>query len=410
MSNTISGRYGSVQRILPSGYSPDGKPIWSERTGNYAWTLGTFSDRWGTGARPTSNGLEAAAISDDTYSNTVSAVQSWSLENTVQTQSYAASNTRGYNAKFAGIRSCTGQIGGVGGFPPLNPGNRFLFRGFVGPESGNFITEDEKFDVAGYVYQIAAIVNNITINIDYGSFAPITWQVQWQSDFQSAGDELLAFGIPSDQVNALGFYDLTPAACDNVIPSTTCMLRIGETASDARLNPLSVCLQQANLTFTTQTQQITNSCSAGAGGWQTMLVGTTDVTMAATIHGSNYALMHPTAVVNALSDDLKARSRLHLPGTDRYLRLYIGNNKDCARNGAWEFNKMFVGSYTGLNVDLTSGNILSFSSQFEFNAFPRTDAGLCEKGYIRYRLPDANRNVEADWTDTDWITFMDLRN
>jgi hypothetical protein len=420
MANTISGRYGSVQRILPSSYTGDGKPVWSGQISPYEWAITAASDRWTKQARPTPDGLEGIGAD---YSNTVSAIQSWTLENTTQPQSYAASNTRGFQAKFAGIRSCTGNIKGVGGFPPLNPGNRFLFRGFVGPESGNLETDNGYLDVSGYVYQIAAVANQITINVDYGSYAPITWQVQWQSDFQSIGDEFLSFGVPTDDmVHDLGFYDLSPPPCDQVIPSTTCMLRIGDEMADARDNPLSVCLQSANLTFNTTTQQIANSCSAKAGGWQSMLIGTTDVTMAATIQGSNYAVLHPQSRVKSVENDLQTRSRLHLPGMDRYVRLYIGNNDDCVKNGAWEFYKMFVGSYGGLNVDLASGNILSFNSQFEFNAFPRDDDNKCYKGYIRYRLPDGNRvgkddwpiNPKTDWTKDeatvqDWVTFTDLR-
>ena len=94
-----------------------------------------------------------------------------------------------------------------------------------------------------------------------------------------------------------------------------------------------------------------------------------------------------------------------------YVRLYIGNDPICARNGAWEFNKMFVGSYTGLNVDLSSGSVLSFSSSFEFNAFPKSDDGrTCEKGFIQYRLPNPTRDAIDDWDEGEgWVEFLDLR-
>ena len=415
MGNTFSGRYGSVQRILPTGVDSDGRAIWSQQAGRigssaYRWTLDAASTRWDKAAAPTVDGLQPN-LSDVNYSNTVSGIQSWTFDNNTSTQSYTASNTRGFNAKIAGIRSCAGRIRGVGGFPPLTPGSRFLFRGFSGPESGNLEAENGGLDISGYVYQIAALVNNITISIDYGSFAPITWEVGWMSDWQGPGDEFLTFGIPTEDItNALGFFDMTSPACGSVIPSTTCMLRVGESVNDAMNSALDLCLNQANLTFDTTTQTPANSCSAGSGGWQSAIAGATDVKMSTTIHGSNFAVLHAHEKALAVANDLQRRSRLHLPGNDRYVRLYIGNDNACARNGAWEFNKMFVGSYTGLNVDLSSGSVLSFSSSFEFNAFPKTDDGrTCEKGFIKYRLPDPDRSEDVDWEDDGWVDFLDLR-
>ncbi len=431
----ITGKFGSVQRILPSEYDENGLPVWSERNNSetneqlrgYVWTPDIYSKRWDIKARPTADGLSSNLA---TFSNTVSAVKSWKMENQTQTQSYAASNTRGFNAKFAGVRSATGSFNGIGGFPPLNPGNRFLFRGYVGPESGSNIYQpqaDDPFglgltanntyaDTSGYIYQVASVVTSVAITINYGTFAPIEWTINYQSDWQQAGDELLAFGVPTAALkDALGFFDQTDPPGNEALPSTKCMLSIASDKATAKVSPLSICLESANLTFNTQTNQVTNSCSARAGGWQTSTVGTTDVQLQTQIHGSNYAVFHTPEVIVAAeaaltTDGIRTRSRLHHPGIDRYVRLYIGNNDVCSRNGAWEFNKMFIGSFTGLNVDIAGGGIVSFGTTMEFNAFPRDESGSCEKGYIKYRLPNASRaaSVDVDWGDTDWETFVDL--
>jgi len=386
----------------------------------YVWSLDDMSNRWTKKARPTETGLvlatSHAAYGD--YSNTVSAIKSWKFENNVTLQSYAASNTRGFNAKYAGTRAATGSFDGIGGFPPLNPGDRFLFRGFVGPESGSSvirIDDTDYADISGFVYQIAAIVTSVGINMNYGTFAPIEWSINWQSDWQQNGEELLTLGIPQEDTHlltnlqkAFGFYDHTDPPCGEAVPSTKCMLVVGE---DESADPLSVCLESANLTFNTQTTASPNSCSAGAGGWQSSVIGTTDVQLATTIHGSNYAVFHSEATraaaetsAAALRGNIRARSRLHYPGIDRYVRIYIGNNDDCHKNGGWEFNKLTIGSYAGLNVDVQSGAIVSFNTTMEFNAFPRLPDGSCEKGYINYRFPDQNRTA-----DIDWIPFVDLR-
>lgn len=116
------------------------------------------STRWHIRAYPTADGYQMATTDDDyaTYSDTVSTVQDWSLDNNVETNSFVASNTGTYNVKSAGKRSASGKFTGIGAFPPLNPGNRFLFRGFLGPESRSYKMAHEslagkfRYDCKGY--------------------------------------------------------------------------------------------------------------------------------------------------------------------------------------------------------------------------------------------------------------------
>ena len=100
-------------------------------------------------------------------SGIVSTVTNWTLDNNININSYNASNTRGYSGKIPGIRSCSGSFAGLGGVPPVKPGQRFSFIGFTGPANGVVGS------TAGTTYTVKAIVNNITINWNYGDYSPI---------------------------------------------------------------------------------------------------------------------------------------------------------------------------------------------------------------------------------------------
>ena len=216
------------------------------------------------------------SVADFLDSNMVSAVQSWGLDVNATTQTYTASNMFGYNAKYAGVKSCSGSFQGIGAFPPIRPGNRFLFLGFVGPENAQDMMKVNGIYVPntkGYVYQVAAVATNVSININYSTFAPITWQIQWQSDYKNPGDELWVVGTPAVE---LGFYDETDPPCGEVMASRTHTLEIFPNKGCPG-SMVKACLESANITFNTQTSQVANSCSAAVGGWQTSTVGTTDV-------------------------------------------------------------------------------------------------------------------------------------
>ena len=208
---TISGRYGSVQRLLPTAIDPT--------TGAYTWQSVDTAARADFGAFTTASGPN---ITDDPATSgfgveggptTVSSITSWSMENTVTPISYTASNTRGYQAKLEGLHSCTGQIAGLGGCPPIAPGQRFKFLGYVGPTSGKLD------DRVGHVYQITAIANSVGISINYQLANPITWTVGWQSDWKESGDELL-----HNPNGITGFWDYTQPPCATLLPSRSCAL------------------------------------------------------------------------------------------------------------------------------------------------------------------------------------------
>jgi hypothetical protein len=459
---TITGRFGAVQRLLPKYTKIDMSevagavdiPIWGWNGFSYkringkdsvvGWNvLDLLSSRnWDVKARMEESGHEPddAETAHDAsgqliYSNMVSTVQSWSLDVEAVPQTYTASNLLGYNAKYAGVKSCKGSFKGIGAFPPVRPGDRFLFLGFVGPDNGQDLrldeaTKDYVDNRYGFVYQIAAIATNITISVNYSTFAPITWQVQWQSDYKNVGDELWVVGTPRE---AQGFYDYTPPPCAESQASRTYTLELKPNASCIG-EGVKACLQEANITFNTQTQSVANSCSAAAGGWQSSSVGVTDCQIATTIHGSSFGVFSsmsaddPDMCVSDTNtpigvESIMARSKKFYPGVDRYARIYLGDYETKAACGAWEFNKLYVGSFTGLNVDISGGGVVSFSTTLEFNASPKkykldgtgstavcTDTpDGCERGYIRYRLPDADRPELSGEADSVWKSFLNLK-
>ena len=388
MGRVITGRYGSVQRLLQIGTKSNGTTQWSSidseniRQGSYS---GDGQGKFDHETRAAELILDAYGHPDD-IASTVSAVTSWSLENTVNPISYIASNTRGYNGQLEGTHSATGNIAGLGALPPIAPGQRFKFFGYVGPDNGALD------NYAGVVYSITAIATSVQIQINYQLTNPITWTVGWQSDWQEEGDELRGntseFLIDKELLgdeNYPGFWDYTKMQCEGLMPSTTCNLAFTDIDKE-------VCLLDANIQFNTDAQTYTNSCSAKMGGWQSSVVGATRCQVTTNIHGDNYAdlcsesyMIRKYGEGNSIAEsDLNRR---FWPGTNHTARIYlasygIGKN-ECDKSAYWEFKKLFFGSFGGLNVDTTSNNPVQFSCNMEFNAFPD-----CEPGYILYQAAE----------------------
>lgn len=414
--NIISGRYGSVQRLLPFTKS-DGSTGW------YAFNNGSDEDvrngdyesKNGQGTQPTSS-FEAASLIDRgsllleekdeanaPYASTVSAVTSWSLENQASAIPYTASNTRGYKGKLEGIHSASGNIAGIGAVPPIAPGQRFRFYGYVGPDNG-------KLDnYKGTVYRITAIANSVQIQINYQLQNPCTWTVGWQSDWKEPGDELWANRLNSESSDLLcyGFWDYTTLDCSNLLPSSKeCLWLEGVDKP--------ICLLDANIQFNTETSQFTNSCSSSVGGWQSCVVGPTDCTVSTNIHGDNYGDLYSADSVARYYDpdgstsynSLKTSEQMRKfwAGSNHAMRIHVGNN-----GAYWEFYKLMITGFGGLNVDTTSNNPVQFSCNMEFNAFPQV-AGSCTPGYIIYNNGAVYDNGQYIAQDS-WKNFalVDLR-
>lgn len=381
MGNIISGRYGSVQRVLP-----DGNGGWHKLDDDLIIRAGQQPLSPATAASLTDEGTILSGSTTDHHS-TVSAVTSWSLENTMQPITYVASNTRGYQGKLEGVHSATGNIAGIGAIPPIAPGQRFLFYGYVGPAS------QKLDDYEGVVYRVAAIANSVQIQINYQLTNPITWTVGWQSDWQQAGDELWCNQYDASFAK-YGFWDYTNLDCGSLLPSDKNCLSI-----EGIENP--VCLLDANIQFQTETSQFTNSCSSKVGGWQSSVVGPTSCTVSANIHGDNYGDLYSKARVAEYYgvddyDTLKPhqQNRKFWPGSNHTVKIAVGDN------AFWEFKKLMFTNFGGLNVDTTNNNPVQFSCNMEFNAFPPKDEGEgCEPGYIVYARGEGNNRIYTPLID-----------
>ena len=398
--NIISGRYGSVQRLLPKGVV-DGKTTWYSLSDGIRGDTNIATD--GQGSQPGSN-TSAASLSDEgslldgsyatAHASTVSAVTSWTLENQANPIQYTASNTRGYKGKLEGTHNASGNISGIGAIPPIAPGQRFRFYGYVGPDNG-------KLDnYKGTVYRITAIANSVQVQINYQLQNPCTWTVGWMSDWKEAGDELWAnrLNSDSDNLSCFGFWDYTKMDCSSLLPSSKeCLWLEGVDRP--------VCLLDANIQFTTETSPFTNSCSSAVGGWQSVVVGPTDCTVSANIHGDNYGDLYSMDAVEAYYDkswDNLATSqqmRKFWAGSNHAMRIHVGNN-----GAYWEFYKLMITGFGGLNVDTTSNNPVQFSCNMEFNAYPQV-SGECQPGYIIYNTG----NVASSGWKSHNLALVDLR-
>ena len=419
MGNIISGRYGSVQRVLPV-LNSDGSIKKDQYTGLTVWQSIDASARNSikdcnstTYAASMLDGgtvIDPAITNSNPHYSTVSAVTSWTLEQQMSEITYSASNTRGYKGRLEGTHNASGNISGIGAFPPIAPGQRFRFYGYVGPEDG------KQGDLRGVVYRCTAIANSVQVQINYQLTNPITWTVGWISDWQEDGDELwcnyaggswdanhTVYQFKNDYYKNAGFWDYTKLDCSALLPSTKECMRIE--GIDHK-----VCLVDANIQFNTETSPFTNSCSAKVGGWQSVVVGTTDCTVATNIHGDNYGDLYANYRVAEYYNDgtydqlnTSRQNRKFWPGSEHAVRIYVGNNGDY-----WEFYKLMFQSFGGLSVDVSNNNPVQFSCNMAFNAFPKvynytTYENECQEGYIIYHSEDP---AYANYPD---FPLVDLR-
>ena len=390
--NIISGRYGSVQRLLP-----DGSGGWYGRT-DHARNVSSDQGSQPSTPDPAASLTDQGSILDGgrngQYGSTVSSITSWSLENQATPIQYTASNTRGYKGKLEGTHQASGNIAGIGAIPPIAPGQRFRFYGYVGPDNQ---TPD---NYKGTVYRITAIANSVQIQINYQLQNPCTWTVGWMSDWKEVGDELRSNRINSEtDPKYLGFWDYTTPDCNSLLPSNKQCLWLEGVDKP-------ICLLDANIQFNTETSPFTNSCSSLVGGWQSVVVGPTDCQISTNIHGTSYGdLYHMDSVAAdyGVTDpgSLQEYQQMHKywAGSNHAMRIFVGND-----GSYWEFYKLMITGFGGLNVDVTNNSPIQFSCSMEFNAYPKV-SGECKPGYIIYHEGGGERDNQS----TNNFALVDLR-
>jgi hypothetical protein len=269
----------------------------------------------------TITGVYGAVRTDD---GIVSTVTNWTIDNSMEIQSYTASNTSGMAAKLPGLRSANGSFAGLGGIPPILPGEEFVFEGFTG---GMNADGDMDPEADGNIYKVRALCTQATITLNYGTFEPINWQVTFNSNYHDTGDELI--------VTEGNFKDISiPTATVMDGSHTIIFSRAGTVLT-------GVCVSQATLTLTCATQQFSNSCT---GGWQAAVPGAIDATLSVTVQESTMFLE---------------------PG-DSYMTTIHTENTGTK---PWIFTNFMCGSLSGLNIDISGGGVVEYSADLEFSAF-----------------------------------------
>lgn len=121
--------------------------------------------------------------------NGLTSVRNWSLNWNQNLASRVLSSTRGGTMRFAGIEDWSASVEGFGGFPGIFPGDNVSLKMFAGPDDG-------VFGHYGAVYQGYALVDSLTINLQWQP----TVQASWSANFSANGCMSQAPGEYSDDV------------------------------------------------------------------------------------------------------------------------------------------------------------------------------------------------------------------
>lgn len=103
--------------------------------------------------------------------NVVSTVVSWTINPpNVDNASVATSNSKGGVIVTTGAKDTSGSFVTKGLVPVAFPGERFTFRGFCGPASGDVRGSDE-----GVIYSVPVIITSISMSFDFNSAEALGW-------------------------------------------------------------------------------------------------------------------------------------------------------------------------------------------------------------------------------------------
>lgn len=246
--------------------------------------------------------------------NGASTVRNWTAEDTAAVKAYSASNAKGGKLRSAGIRSWSGSYSGYGHTPLHLPGESFSFLGYVAPE-------DDTLGSNGYRLSGTALVSSVVINWAWtGEDVLINHVVNF------AGHLGLAYA------DGAAITDATTPAEYNVRMIADAMTHStdGFVANDVGFDHVT----QMSLTITNDLKPYVNSSTVVANEiWTGQKPGHIDWTLALTYEST--------------------AKPLTLNTQDYSLRLWV----DDTQYWALAFAKAM--SYTGLNVDIESGSIVS---------------------------------------------------
>jgi len=256
-------------------------------------------------------------------------VTNWTVGVTASANSEARSNTQGFQVSTVGAASANGGFNIGGTEPIVKIGDRGIFKGYTGGGT-----------TKGRLYELAAIVNSITMNWDWQNRTSGS-QYAFVSDYQQAGDELqvkTASEILKDSSRARNF--MPPA-----------FLPADPTATPPRLtdfypvliNGSPLCMQNATITMSAQPNQTADSCT---GGWMTVLgLGATNVTFSGTASCNDISLIPDIGSCNTLEifTDI------------------------CDLSKKWTFRYFMINGKDGLTTDIAGGGAVTFNIAMTFS-------------------------------------------
>jgi hypothetical protein len=262
-------------------------------------------------------------------SGVIAHVSNWNVGENAPVNSEARSNTQGFQITTVGARSANGGFNIGGTEPVIKLGDRGLFKGYTGGGT-----------TKGRLYQLAAIVNQLTMQWDWQNRTSNS-QYAFTSDWQQQGDELKI--LPATEI----LKDTSRAR--NFMPPM--MLPADPTATPPRpndfypvlINGSPLCMQNATITMSAQPNQLADSCT---GGWMTVLgLGATNVTFSGT------ATCNDTSQIPDI-------------GTCNTLEIFTDI---CDLTKKWQFKYFMLNGKESLNVDIAGGGAVTYTINMTFS-------------------------------------------
>jgi len=248
--------------------------------------------------------------------NNIAAMRQWGLTHTSTPTKGVASNTRGGPVRRPGNRDWSGNVQAYGGMPAVLPGEAFAFAGYCGP-SDNIEGNN------GDVYSGNAIVDSVAINWNYESGEIISHTI----NFSGNGALSKSTGIHTDNT--------TPSFIGtNELPTAT-----GDGSDICGITSVA-------LTLTSENKQYVNSCTSG---YNKRLAGNFDAMLAIGVQDTNL-----DEFLAEIGDSLE----LSLPINDTEF---------------WLLRWMLLKEFSGLTVNRETGDVESFTANFELNGFDDVD-------------------------------------
>lgn len=275
--------------------------------------------------------------------NGASTVRNWSIVDTEALQPFKASNTKAGTGRRRGVKSWTGAFNAYGPAPAWMPGASFSFAGFTAPANDT--------SGVGVKYSGTALVDSISVLWDFMNAAILQCTVNFSGH--------LALTIASGQAQLLDASTPTaPEICGLKLQAAELDNDTGDLDDFADIAAVAT----ATLNITAVNQPFVNSDTAC---WTGRKAGPIDWTM---------------GIVLQTDDQPYAK------GTDLALKLFTENAVDPDDSLFWLLQYAKVKEYTGLQVDLETGAIISQTMNLEMNGHPigATDGVITLPGDVAY--------------------------